>query len=234
MVLYGNPFKDNFKEYVLDEYSSLDLQDKSEEEIDEFFRQKRSEEDYDKELKQLLNLYANESHEEAEEIIQKWNTLPESEKSRYILKDEYEKKKEEWNTKWKNNNGISDAEFEILELLHKQYLAISEYSINPTDSNAIQIISDTYRKTRINCLKYLQDVRSESQWKKLSNDQEANICAIIVGFDPIYRKEEKNEKKLQSRHDRFNHYISVIESIHAKDIENSKLSQGVEGYIDGQ
>ncbi len=131
---------------------------------------------------------------------------------------------EDFKLEWCMEAGIKDIEeLEQLELLHKQYLAISQYSENPNDENAIQTIVDTYSATGINVLKYLLSLKTTEEWHSMGDLQGSQLCAVLTGFDP--RKDLYSEKRaavLSKMHESFNQYIDQLDNIISKNIGPKK------------
>jgi len=108
---------------------------------------------------------------------------------------------------WLSYYGIEDEELDTLELLRKQYLAIRDYSNNPSDELAIETIKETYSLTGINCLDYIKNLKTEEEWKELTDTQGMQICAIMTGYNP-----EENDK-LEEMHNVYCDYINKINNL---------------------
>ena len=84
---------------------------------------------------------------------------------------------------WRKSRGLSVEDLEMLNSLRKQYLAISKYSKNPNDEEAINCIAETYLATEKNCLEYLASLKSEEEWIELRDFQGSQIRAIMTGYN---------------------------------------------------
>ena len=116
--------------------------------------------------------------------------------------------------KWLEDAGVTEEDLNTLELLHKQYLAIVEYSKNPDDEEAINTIPETYNDTGINCLKYLASLKTEEQWHQLGDLQGTQLCAVITGYDPNPKSNSEERKVILSKmHNAFVFYTDEIDRI---------------------
>ena len=129
------------------------------------------------------------------------------------IKFEYEESKEEW----LRLSGIEENDFGTLELLHKQYKAIEEYSKNPNNEEAKQIILGTFALTGINCLRYLVDLKTAEEWRNLTDGQGSQICAVFTGYDPCRFSDDEQRKSILSyMHRAFCFYLDLIDQLTAE------------------
>lgn len=130
-------------------------------------------------------------------------------KGKFIVKGE------PYDFEWKDtkNRVISDKELMTLDLLHKQYQAISKYSFDPSDEESKETIMMTYELTGINCLRYLSNLKTTSEWLNMQDSQGMQLGAVFAGYvsSKIENKEER--KYLLEMHDSLNYYIETIDRI---------------------
>ena len=115
--------------------------------------------------------------------------------------------------KWMKDAGVDYADLITLKLLHEQYEAIRKYSIDPTNEEAIQTIFITYKLTGINCLRYLSELRTPSEWIDMIDAQGMFLGVVFSGEIPSEIENEKLVKYLEEMHKKLNYYIEEIYEI---------------------
>ena len=153
-----------------------------------------------------------------------------------IIRNQYKNELEEWLVK----NNLTRKDLKTINLLHKQYEAISDYSNGINVEEAKKIIAGTTLITGINVLKYLVSLKKiddpsmrdgwKYYWTHLTDRQGTQLCAVFTGIDPFNRRNEsrfntndslflyedmddERSKILQNMHQQFLYYTNAIDEI---------------------
>ena len=122
--------------------------------------------------------------------IKNYDNLDEEAKAK--LHEEFNRQNQQNKQNWMNITGINEEEINTLENLHKQYLAIKEYSKNPDNEEARRIIIETFQQTQINCLTYLKELVKVKRKISGTDIQGNQLYIVLLGT-----------KRLTSKHKHF-------------------------------
>lgn len=111
--------------------------------------------------------------------IRNYDSLDEEAKAK--LHEEFNRQNQQNKQNWMHITGINEEEINTLENLHKQYLAIKEYSKNPDNEEARRIIIETFQQTQINCLTYLKELVKEKRKISETDIQGNQLYIVLLG-----------------------------------------------------
>ena len=126
--------------------------------------------------------FMNSWEEYCEEFYWPVDNLDEEDKAK--IEEEWKKSVECNREAFLNYTGATLSDLQLFDWLREQYLAIEQWTEDLENEEKERKVNEAYRKTGINVLEYLKQLKDDDEWMKITDYKGTYIAYAFTGKDP--------------------------------------------------